>query len=241
MAAIRRAHLPQDVKLFADALDAAIPGSLSELVSDFPAPRNPQSLNRYAYVINNPANIVDPSGYFFGFFAALFSFFWSVGSSIASGIGTVGSTLGSAASSIGSNVGGFLNSVAFRLDAARLGLESAFTIVETFLGSQSAVTTTTGGGPFDQLIGQVIDIYRTSASLVGARYSLAKEAIFHPLEFLKDAYSYVTNPNATPFTRTPGGGDLIGQGAQDFVTTLTPREQIFSRFGGIFSTHQFPL
>ena len=34
MAAVRRTHLPQDVNLFADALDAAMPGALPELVSD---------------------------------------------------------------------------------------------------------------------------------------------------------------------------------------------------------------
>ena len=34
MAAIRRTHLPQDVNLFADVLDVAMPGSLPELASD---------------------------------------------------------------------------------------------------------------------------------------------------------------------------------------------------------------
>ncbi|PYM91302.1 MAG: hypothetical protein DME04_19325 [Candidatus Rokuibacteriota bacterium] len=35
-----------------------------------PAPTNPQSLNRYGYVINNPANLIDPSG--FSFLSKLF-------------------------------------------------------------------------------------------------------------------------------------------------------------------------
>ncbi|PYN56685.1 MAG: hypothetical protein DMD94_06785 [Candidatus Rokuibacteriota bacterium] len=30
-----------------------------------PAPGNPQALNRYSYVVNNPVNLVDPSGFFF--------------------------------------------------------------------------------------------------------------------------------------------------------------------------------
>jgi RHS repeat-associated protein len=30
-----------------------------------PAPGNPQSLNRYSYVLNSPVNLVDPSGFFF--------------------------------------------------------------------------------------------------------------------------------------------------------------------------------
>jgi RHS repeat-associated protein len=46
-----------------------------------PQPSDPQSLNRYSYVLNNPQNYVDPTGYFFGklfkaigeFFKAIFS------------------------------------------------------------------------------------------------------------------------------------------------------------------------
>jgi RHS repeat-associated protein len=34
-------------------------------------PTDPQTLNRYAYVRNNPVNLVDPSGYFFQFLVAL--------------------------------------------------------------------------------------------------------------------------------------------------------------------------
>jgi len=37
-----------------------------------PTPANPQSLNRYSYVLNNPVNLIDPSGYFFGFLGRLF-------------------------------------------------------------------------------------------------------------------------------------------------------------------------
>ena len=34
------------------------------------APKNPQSLNRYSYVINNPTNLTDPTGYFLDFIIA---------------------------------------------------------------------------------------------------------------------------------------------------------------------------
>jgi RHS repeat-associated protein len=37
-------------------------------------PTNLQSLNRYAYVVNNPLTLVDPSGHFFGFFKSIGKF-----------------------------------------------------------------------------------------------------------------------------------------------------------------------
>jgi RHS repeat-associated protein len=42
---------------------------ISRFISPDPfiqTPDDPQSLNRYRYVINNPQNYIDPSGYFFG-------------------------------------------------------------------------------------------------------------------------------------------------------------------------------
>jgi RHS repeat-associated protein len=47
-----------------------------------PAPGSPQSLNRYAYVLNNPINLIDPSGFFFRnigkFFKARLELGWKV-------------------------------------------------------------------------------------------------------------------------------------------------------------------
>jgi len=42
------------------------------------APGNPQSLNRYAYVLNNPVNLVDPSGFFWKRIGKFFEDFWKV-------------------------------------------------------------------------------------------------------------------------------------------------------------------
>jgi RHS repeat-associated protein len=39
-----------------------------------PRPSNPQALNRYSYVLNDPVNATDPSGYFFKFFKKAFRF-----------------------------------------------------------------------------------------------------------------------------------------------------------------------
>ena len=53
-------------------------------------PSDPQTLNRYSYVRNNPVNFVDPSGYFFGLDDLLFAVILiSIGVSIASSIGSV--------------------------------------------------------------------------------------------------------------------------------------------------------
>jgi len=41
-----------------------------------PEPDNPQSLNRYSYVLNNPQRYIDPSG--FSFWSTLFSFFKTI-------------------------------------------------------------------------------------------------------------------------------------------------------------------
>lgn len=49
-----------------------------------PAPGNPQALDRYAYVLNNPVNLIDPSGYFVG---KLLKGLWKALPSIAAGIG----------------------------------------------------------------------------------------------------------------------------------------------------------
>jgi RHS repeat-associated protein len=50
-----------------------------------PAPGHPQSLNRYAYVLNNPVNLIDPSGFFFKkigkFFKKAFDFIKEVAES----------------------------------------------------------------------------------------------------------------------------------------------------------------
>lgn len=47
-------------------------------------PEDPQNLNRYSYVLNNPQSYIDPSGYFsFKKFFNIVSFVWSVGSAVA--------------------------------------------------------------------------------------------------------------------------------------------------------------
>jgi RHS repeat-associated protein len=49
---------------------------ISRFISPDPfvqSPENPQNLNRYSYVINNPQRFIDPSGY--GFWSSIFGFF----------------------------------------------------------------------------------------------------------------------------------------------------------------------
>jgi len=60
-----------------------------------PSPLNPQSLNRYSYVVNDPTNLIDPSGYFWGALIGwLAGFLLDVGRFAAGAIRGVGDTLG---------------------------------------------------------------------------------------------------------------------------------------------------
>jgi RHS repeat-associated protein len=68
-----------------------------------PDPVNPQSLNRYAYCLNNPLIYTDPSGE--DFFAIIFSFIWSIVSSEIFISVAGGAALGAATSAItGGNI-----------------------------------------------------------------------------------------------------------------------------------------
>jgi RHS repeat-associated protein len=84
-----------------------------------PEPGDPRALDRYAYVLNNPLNLVDPTGQFWAeLWGGFTSFFGGLGSAIGSGLGAAwgaaGWPLASALWTIGST--------ALVLGAAPLGL-----------------------------------------------------------------------------------------------------------------------
>ena len=91
------------------------------------APLNPQNLNRYAYVANDPLNMVDPTGNLFGgvfggLGTAIGNVATTVGGWISAGIGAIGGFLSGAASTIAagfSALGNIAAAAASRVDFHR--------------------------------------------------------------------------------------------------------------------------
>ncbi len=123
-----------------------------------PEPGNPQNLNRYSYVNNNPVNLVDPSGHFSlgGFFKSLFS----VAAGILVGIATGG--MGAPAV-----VAGMLGAAAGAVNTALTGgnLGTNVLVGAAFGGFAAGV-----GGPLAQSLGGGLQGAVGSGAILGAAY-----------------------------------------------------------------------
>jgi len=116
------------------------------------SPYDPQSLNRYAYCRNNPVNLVDPTGHFWG---AIFAVIWAVAKAA-----TVGAAIGAAGAAITGGDAG---------QGALLGAAAgAFTGGLGFLGAPGIVAGAAGGSATAGIFGMDVGIGAICGALGGA-------------------------------------------------------------------------
>jgi RHS repeat-associated protein len=152
-------------------------------------PFDPQNLNRYSYVINNPQNYIDPDGYFHihkkkkpGFFQRFFGFFvgaivgWFTGGAgfaIAEAIGFASEAATVIGGIIGGAVGSAVNAAISGGDPGRAALFGAFSggglaYLGYNYGYGSGGSPFGGSGSFGAASGPGIDHVFTDGSMISA-------------------------------------------------------------------------
>jgi hypothetical protein len=163
---------------------------------------NPQSLNRYAYVVNNPTNFIDPSGYFLGFLGAIFGFLGSVGQAIQS-IPLVGGLI---------DVGQSFGNAFFE----GLGLSGPFGVVE----SQNVFTNAAGAFGFG--LGAVTNAVGDFALDAAIGSSIANEAAF---QRFVDVYDFAADQELSVPSTLEQTREVVGTGRPIPSTSATEQIQ----------------
>jgi RHS repeat-associated protein len=190
-----------------------------------PDPANPQSLNRYSYVLNNPLNYTDPSGH--GFFDWLF------------GSGDDDDSTGSS-SNTGSS--GSTDSASLPV-VTGTGNSNAEATDNLYLGNYSYSNSFTNGMPDNNLIGGPSSGgFSNSGSLLGTIGGWSAgggQLSYSGLSTLASAFSWanygasgISNYPALPQNSwAPGGGNPFGTLSRgDIVSAFTSGVDIYRTF-----------